>query len=108
MDDPDHNTVWCAEWLGLGPWMVWQINARRRGAGAIRRPCGAIFQVVCFNTVLFCSVLPKIYISNTSLQERERKTFLGNTRIDVIPIYIRRTMPHYLHSPGRGLLFIPK
>ena len=47
--------------------MVWQINARRRGAGAIRRPCGAIFQVVCFNTVLFCSVLPKIYISNTSL-----------------------------------------
>ena len=38
--------------------MVWQVNARRRGAGAIRRPCGAIFHVLkLFVSILFCFVL---------------------------------------------------
>ena len=38
--------------------MVWQVNARRRGAGAIRRPCGAVFHVLkLFVSILFCFVL---------------------------------------------------
>lgn len=98
--------IHCGVRNGLDLHREWYGKLTRGGVGRVRFV--GLAEVVCFITVLFCSVWPKIYISNTSLQERERKTFLGNTRIDVIPIYIRRTMPHYLHSPGRGLLFIPK
>ena len=86
--------IQCGVRNGLDLDREWYGKFTRGGVGRVRFVGLVVQYSKLFVSILFCFVLPKIYISNTSLQERERKTFLGNTRIDVIPIYIRRTMPH--------------
>ena len=54
MDDPDHNTVWCAEWLGLGPWYG---KLTRGGVGRVRFVGLAVQYSKLFVSILFCFVL---------------------------------------------------
>lgn len=64
--------IQCGVRNGLDLDREWYGKLTRGGVGRCNIPCS---EVVCFNTVLFCSVLLKIYISHTALKNGRGKFF---------------------------------